>query len=342
LRDGRAARISDMPFTDPGGRQRFLDLDLSPVRDRDAGLTGALLFALDVTERRVLLDQLLQAQKLESIGHLAAGIAHEINTPAQCVGDNMHFLQGAFDSLNQVLDRYVELAGGCRHVDSVAGMLREIEDLTRDLDLPFLRGEAVVAIRQSLDGLGRISAIVRAMKDFSRPNSAEKVHADLNRAIESTITVARNEWKYVADVVTDLSPDLPPIQCHIGQINQVVLNILVNGAHAITERTGDSGVLGRIDVTTRRDGAWVEIRVSDTGTGIPESARSKVFDHFFTTKAVGKGTGQGLAIAHTVIKQHGGTITFETETDKGTTFIVRLPINSEASTPVSTGAHSTV
>jgi signal transduction histidine kinase len=193
--------------------------------------------------------------------------------------------------------------------------------------------EVPQAIQQSLQGIGRVTTIVRAMKEFSHPGSEEKSDTDLNRAIETTITVARNEWKYVAEVVTDFDPALPLVRCLPGEINQVILNLIVNAAHAIADVVENNGKSkGTITIRTRSQGDRVEIRVSDTGTGIPETIRAKIFDPFFTTKGVGKGTGQGLAIAHSVIvDKHGGTISCETEVGKGTTFVIRLPLLS--STP---------
>ena len=166
------------------------------------------------------------------------------------------------------------------------------------------------------------------MKDFSHPGSEDKTPLDLNRAIESTITVARNEWKYIADLETDFDPALPPVPCLPGEFNQAVLNLIVNAAHAIAAKFGDgAGGKGLITVKTRRDGDWADLRICDSGTGIPEAARGRIFEPFFTTKEVGKGTGQGLAIARSVVvDKHGGTIAFETESGKGTTFIVRLPL----------------
>ena len=173
-----------------------------------------------------------------------------------------------------------------------------------------------------------MTKIVQAMKEFSHPGTEEKVETDLNRAIDTTITVARNEWKYVAEMLTDFDPALPPVPCLPGDFNQVILNLIVNASHAIAAVVGEgSQGKGTITVSTRHEGDWVEIRVRDTGTGIPEAIRSKIFDPFFTTKEVGKGTGQGLAIAHSVIvDKFGGTLTYETTVGKGTTFIIRLPL----------------
>ena len=173
-----------------------------------------------------------------------------------------------------------------------------------------------------------MAKIVRSMKEFSHPGGEEKQAVDFNRAVESTLTVSRNEWKYVAETITELDPDLPLVHCLPADCNQVILNLIVNAAHAIADKMEkEGGEKGTIAVGTRRDGEWIELRVTDTGTGIPEPIRPKIFDPFFTTKAVGRGTGQGLAIAHSIVtEKHGGMITFETETGRGTTFIVRLPI----------------
>jgi signal transduction histidine kinase len=183
-----------------------------------------------------------------------------------------------------------------------------------------------------LDGVERVAEIVRAIKEFSHPGPLEKTPLNLNRAIESTVLVCRNEWKYVADLILNLDPDLPLILCVAGDFNQVILNLTVNAAHAIGDVVAAApGTKGRIEISTQRNGEWAEIRVMDTGAGIPEDVRPSIFNPFFTTKAVGKGTGQGLAIAHNVVVQkHGGAITFETEIGVGTTFLVRLPMGADA------------
>ena len=274
-----------------------------------AGAQGASLryvgVALDITERKELERQLAQAQKLESIGQLASGIAHEINTPIQYVGDNAKFLDDAFHELVEIAET----------------------GAADQTNLSYLRGEVPKALGELREGVDQVARIVRAMKEFSHPGPVEKMPVDINRAIESTILVSRNEWKYVADVTTDLDPDLPPAPCVAGEFNQVILNLIVNAAHAIADVVGNSGAKGLIHISTRGESGLVEIRITDTGTGIPEAIRCKVFDPFFTTKAVGKGTGQGLAIAHAVIVQkHQGTIAFETETGRGTSFVIRLPL----------------
>lgn len=329
----RVTRLDSVRYSRPDGKEGFLSLTFSPIRAQDGFTSGYLILGTDVTERKFLESQLAQAQKLESIGQLAAGIAHEINTPTQYVGDNIRFLRDAFADLRTLLDAYGQLIGAARVGSVSPEAIARIESAVEEADLEYLCEEVPKAIEQSLEGVNRVATIVRAMKEFSHPGVEEKTATDLNRAIDSTITVARNEWKYVADVVTDFDPDLPLVPCLAGEFNQVILNIIINAAHAIAEVVGEGGdKKGTITVSTRRDGEWVEVRIRDTGTGIPEEHRAKVFDPFFTTKEVGKGTGQGLAIAHSVIvRKHGGSIRFETEPGKGTTFIIRLPVKAESS-----------
>jgi signal transduction histidine kinase len=202
-----------------------------------------------------------------------------------------------------------------------------VSEAEKAADLDFIMESAPPALESSLEGLGRIATIVRSMKEFAHPDQAEKTSADLNQAIKSTLVIAHNEYKFVADIDTDFG-ELPPVPCYLGEINQVVLNLLVNAAHAISDVVKDSGTMGKLTVRTRLDAKEVEIAIGDTGAGIPEAARDRIFDPFFTTKEVGKGTGQGLAIAHSVIvKKHQGTLRFETECGKGTTFFIRLPID---------------
>ncbi len=209
-----------------------------------------------------------------------------------------------------------------------AGLIEETEGLVERADVDFLLSEIPKAISQTLEGVNRVAKIVRAMKDFSHPGTGEKTPVDLNQALETTLTVARNEWKYVARVETDFDPTLPLVPCLPGELNQVMLNLIVNAAHAIADVVSeDCHARGVITASTRLCGEWVEIRIQDTGRGIPENIRHKIYDPFFTTKPVGKGTGQGLAIAHSVIvEQHGGTLDFKTELGVGTVFIIRLPL----------------
>jgi signal transduction histidine kinase len=285
---------------------------------------------LDVTELRRLGRELAAAQKLESVGRLAAGVAHEINTPVQFVSDNVQFVCTSVTEIAAVIQAYRGLQVAIESSGDVASAALLATEAEKAADLDFIMENAPPALQSSLDGLARIATIVRSMKEFAHPDHAQKTSADLNQAIKSTLVIAHNEYKYVAEIETDFG-ELPPVPCHLGEINQVVLNLLVNGAHAISDVVKDSGAMGKLTVRTRFDANEVEIAIGDTGTGIPEAAREKVFDPFFTTKEVGKGTGQGLAIAHSVIvKKHGGTLRFETESGKGTIFFIRLPVGEPA------------
>jgi PAS domain S-box-containing protein len=321
-------------------------MTITPVQNERGEITHFVAIKRDVTQEKILESQLVQAQKMESIGQLAAGIAHEINTPTQFVGDNTRFLQDAFVDLQGLLAKYAVLAECCRTGSVTPEIVADAEAAAKQADLDYLQEEIPRAIAQALEGVERVTKIVRAMKDFSHPGGEGMEAVDLNKAIESTITVARNEWKYVAEVVTDFDPALPLVPCFLGDFNQVILNIIINATHAIADVVGDGATgKGTITVSTRHDGRWAEIRVRDTGTGIRPEYRAKVFDHFFTTKEVGKGTGQGLAIAYSVVtEKHGGTITFETEMGEGTTFIIRLPVEREQATAEETSdreaAHS--
>jgi PAS domain S-box-containing protein len=326
-------RVDDVRFHPPGKKEGFLGMSLTLMQNASGEDEGILLLGANITERKLMQSQLAQAQKLESIGLLAAGIAHEINTPIQYVGDNMLFLQESFNDLSTLLEHYAALYQMCTEGTPTASILSQVETTASAIDVAYLTEEIPTAIEQSLEGVERVATIVRAMKEFSHPSAKEKVSVDLNKAIESTITVARNEWKYVAQMVTDLDPDLPLVPCVPGELNQVILNILVNAAHALGDVGGDGAPeKGTIIVGTRQVGDGVEICITDTGPGIPAAIRDKIFDPFFTTKEVGKGTGQGLAIAHTVVvEQHGGQLTFETAEGEGTTFIIRLPLTLSGS-----------
>jgi PAS domain S-box-containing protein len=288
----------------------------------------------DVTERKQLQVQLLQAQKLESVGQLAAGIAHEINTPTQYIGDNVRFLKDAFQDIKKLLANYERLLSAANDNTLSREIIQEVAAAVKLVDTGYLLDEIPKAIDQTLEGVIRVAAIVGAMKEFSHPDTKEKIPLDLNHAINSTITVARNEWKYVADLETEFDTSLPLVSCLPGEFNQVILNLIVNAAHAIADVVKKGGPeKGKITVQTRNCTEWIEIRIQDTGTGIPKKAQSRIFDPFFTTKEIGKGTGQGLAIARSVIvDKHGGSIHFETDEGKGTTFIIRLPLDGKALT----------
>jgi PAS domain S-box-containing protein len=316
------------------GKQLHVLVNTAPLYDSAqafAGWEGCItdisMLKQTLEERDRLEDNLRQAQKLEAIGQLAAGIAHEINTPTQYVGDNLRFLKESFGELDSMLAQLVKVGG------APAGKL------LADADFDYLKEEIPRALNQSLEGVDRVAKIVRAMKEFSHP-AREKTATDLNRAIQSTITVASNEWKYVAEIEMDLDPNLPSVHCSPAEFNQVVLNMVVNAAHAIGDVVGDGGKgKGKIKVKTRPDGEWAVIEISDSGCGMPPHIQQRIFDPFFTTKEVGKGTGQGLAIAHNVIvDKHAGIIKVVSSPGAGTTFIIRLPIGGMKSEPEAAGA----
>jgi PAS domain S-box-containing protein len=283
--------------------------------------------ARDVSERHTFAERLLQSEKLGAIGQLAAGVAHEINTPMQFIGDNLYFAKTAIADLISHGARVRGLVDEASRSELGGNLVSSVEESERDGDIPYVCEELPRAIERSLDGIARVTTIVRALKTFAHPGGREMAAVDLGRLIDSTVAVATNEWKLVAVVDVAIDPLLPAVRCAGGEISQVLLNLVLNAAHAIADRIRDNGDKGRISIAARRLGDDCEIRIRDTGTGIPEHARSKVFEPFFTTKEVGKGTGQGLAIAHSlIVGHHRGSIRFETELGVGTTFILTIPL----------------
>ncbi|PPC92176.1 MAG: hypothetical protein CTY34_00800 [Methylobacter sp.] len=271
----------------------------------------------DLSEVKSLELQLYQARKLEAIGQLAAGIAHEINTPIQYIGDNLRALEESFNDLIALLNEYRECikqaVPACRDAMAAAENRHSAD---------YIIDDTPKAIRQSLEGTERVRNIVRAMKDFSHIDRSQISRININEAIKNTLTIAHNEYKYLADIVTDFS-ELPSVECYASDLNGVFLNLIVNAAHAIEAKGAGRG---RISISTKVDGYEVEIAISDTGAGIDKKISQRIYDPFFTTKEVGKGTGQGLHIAHQVISKHNGKIWFSSEANQGTTFFIRLPL----------------
>ena len=311
-------------FTDTDNICRVVGLSGFPVIDQGREC-GELILGTDLTEHRMLEQQLQAAHKLEAVGQLAAGVAHEINTPMQYIGDNLDYLEKSFDQLLAV----VNLVKNTTHDQGENTSTQLTEQLPiSERRLKSLCEQIPGAIKDASEGVAHVSRIVRAMKEFSHPGMEEKTPVNINESLRNTITVAANEWKYVSTLTTDFSESLPLVEGFAGELNQVFLNLIVNAAHAIADHCDDTG---EIHVTTRATDEHVEITIADTGGGIPEAIQRRVFDPFFTTKEVGKGTGQGLAIAYSVVTQkHGGLIWFKSRDGDGTTFTVQLPIHSIA------------
>ena len=324
------ARIDHVTFSRTDGSDGVLGLTINTIYNKGVD-EGLLLLGSEISERLKLEGQLLLAQKMEAVGELAAGIAHEINTPLQYVGDNIRFLKDSFQEMQILNENYHKLIDHCDEKGFALDLVKELKKADDDADLEFIMEEIPPAVDQSLEGIAKASYIVGAMKEFSHPGQKEKVLCDINRILESTTTVAKNEWKYVAELKLELDDELPPVCC-LPEINQVFLNMIVNAAHSIAEKLGEnSPEKGLIRIqTAHSDHQFVEVRISDSGCGIPEEIRNKIFEPFFTTKEVGKGTGQGLAISHSIVVDlHKGALDIESEVGKGTTFIIKLPLTGQ-------------
>ena len=318
---------AEVQFLSDDGTTRVISFAGFPVIEHGEFL-GYLILGTDHTENRVMEQQLHNAQKLESVGQLAAGVAHEINTPMQYVGDNLNYVDSKFEKLVDYIDNALELIEVADQQGFESDRVAELQAKSKKLKLNKLVNQIPEALSDSIEGVGHVSRIVRAMKELSHPGSDEKSPVDINRSLETTMTVSTNEWKYVAEMETEFEEGLAMIDGFPGELNQVFLNLIVNSAHAISDMTdGGNNGMGKIILRSRSKGNFVRVEIQDTGGGIPQKARERVFDPFFTTKAVGKGTGQGLAIAHSVVVQkHGGKLAFEVEEGVGTTFIVELPM----------------
>lgn len=311
--------------------QKIISYNASAIISPDNEFSGYVIVFRDITNLRKQEAQRALSQKMESIGQLAAGISHEINTPMQFIGDNIRFLQDAFNDLYLLLNLVDECQKNYTNNTNIDDFLDKIDELKQNIDYDFIKEEIPNAINQSLEGVEKVRKIVLAMKDFAHPGVKTKSFSNLNRGIEVTATISKNEWKYYADLELDLDPDLPFVYCSLDEINQVILNMIVNSAHAIKEKI-DKGKQekGKITIKTYKENNDAIIIISDTGSGIPDNIKDKIFDPFFTTKEVGKGTGQGLAIAHDIIvNKHKGKIEVESVVGKGTTFKIFLPISTE-------------
>jgi len=325
LEGGGTIRDDNAAFVTASGKTVSVAYACSPLGE-DGERRSAVISFRDTEALKKAQREALQASRMASVGQLAAGIAHEINTPIQYVGDNLHFIDDALTKLMSVVAAGRELAVDAKAAPAVAGAAAKFDAAMAAVKVPFLLAEVPAAVGESLDGIAQIARIVLSMKEFSHPGTQAKTMTDINRSLDSTLTVSRNVWKHTAEVVREFDPALPPVLCHAGELNQVFLNLIVNAAHAI-ESSGKP-LPGTITVATSHDNGHVVVKVADTGTGVPEAIRDRIFDPFFTTKAVGKGTGQGLAICRdTVVTKHGGGMEVADSDTGGAVFIVHLPID---------------
>ncbi len=325
----QGTKLYSVQLTDGRGVSHDVLAHKATFADHNGHVRGLLGALIDITDRKRVEDELGHARKLEAVGQLAAGIAHEINTPAQYVGDGIYFLKEVYDSCLQLLIKYQGALEALERIGTHAALVNEIREFENEIDLQYIQANVPGSFDRCADGISRISTIVRAMKEFSHPDQREKSPGDINQALQSTLIIAKNEYKYVANVETALG-ELPPVLCHLGDLNQVFLNLIVNAAHAIGDVISKEGEKGQIRITTMQVDHSVQIDITDSGSGIPESIRDRIFEPFFTTKEVGKGSGQGLAIARSIIvDKHGGSLTFKSEVGRGTTFTIRLPLDGK-------------
>jgi len=327
----KTVKLDDVRFMRTDGKEGVLGLTINPLIRDGMIIEGFIILGKDLTEQRILEEQLLQSRKLEAIGQLAAGVAHEINTPMQYVSDNIQFMNKSFTGLLNILNTYERAFVKQKDNSNILQELGRIDELSRKIKLPFIIEELPRALEQSIEGLNRISSIVTSMKAFSHPGSGQKIPANINRSIENTVTISRNEWKYDCELELDLDPDMPEVPCIESEFNQVMLNLIINAVDAIKDsnKTGRS-VSGFIKIKTSHDDDNAIIEIEDNGMGIPEKIKDRIFEPFYTTKEVGKGTGQGLAISHSIIvEKHSGSLYFTSEEGKGTTFIIKLPLRED-------------
>lgn len=323
LNDNITSERFDVSYRKSGDeKDRGLSVAITPFVEPNGSFTGYLLLMDDITEKKHMEKRHQQSMYLESIGQLSAGIAHEINTPMQYISDNLEFLNTSF------IDTAKALRTIKKSLISDTLDIKKLDSIFEEADIEYLSEELPLAFNQTTEGVNRVCNIVKAMKEFSHPNSEEKVATDINKCIKSTIIISKHTWKYHSDMITEFAENLPEVMCHPGPFNEVILNIIVNAADAIRDRveTQNGYEKGEIRIDTIKKSDIVEIRIKDTGGGIPQSIQEKIFDPFFTTKEVGKGTGQGLALSYSIIKErHNGELYFETDPGESTTFIIQLP-----------------
>lgn len=310
----------EITITTKSGIEKEVEVSLSYLNYN--GKVAAQGVVRDLTKVKKQETQIRHLQKMESIGTLAAGIAHEINTPSQFVSDNLSFLRDSFNEIKPILS-------ALKNLDARPNSSEEFNNLIENTDIEYLQEEIPLAIDQSIDGVDRIAGIVGAMRDFAHTGPKDKVSADIHKIIQNSITLSKNTWKYIAEIETKFADDLPPLVCQANDINQVIVNMLVNSSHALEDKFGDvDDMKGKIEIKTNCTEDHIILEIKDNGLGMPEKVIKRVFDPFYTTKDVGKGTGQGLAIAYDIIvTKHGGDIEVSSEEGVGTQFIIKIPID---------------
>ena len=320
--------LEDFHLLNKGGKETPVSVTTSQAKLSDKTILQYVF--RDITQRKQMEMQLNHAQKMESVGQLAAGIAHEINTPLQFIGNNTRFLQNSFDDLIEVFNEYNQLIEKSKGGFSPEELIQQLISKVKKNDMKILVDEIPEAINDSLGGIERVGKIVQAMKEFSHPGVEEKKLSNINEAIKTVLNISQYEWKNVANVEMELDPDLPLVPCYINDFNQAILNIIVNASHAIEDSLeSETSQKGIINIMTKKNNKWAKIRITDSGNGIPDAIRNKIYDHFFITKELGKGAGQGLALVHAmIINKHHGKILLESEMGQGTTFTICLPLEN--------------
>lgn len=310
------------------GEKVFVLSSPTPLIDERLNYNGSYEVITNISNLKLIEHQLIHSQKMETIGVMAAGLAHEINTPLQYAIGNSTFVKETIDKLVQFITSIRDLMHDMAPA-KLAANPRAIDDIIDAFDVDFITKEIPPAINECLEGLNRIAAIVLSVKKFAHPDSDEFRPINVNEEITTTINISRNEWKYVADMECRFDENLPPLSCIASDFNQVILNLIINASHAVQEKYNETAQKGTIRITTSMDKHDLVVSVSDNGTGIPVRVQNKIFNPFFTTKDVGKGTGMGLAIVLKIIEKHKGKIWFESEEGKGTTFHVRFPLGND-------------
>lgn len=327
IEDGSSHHVDGDVFWHKDGSSFKVDYIVSPVRDENNDITGAIIIFRNLTAQKLVEAKRIHGMKLESIGELSAGIAHEINTPMQFIGNNVSFLQESFAELLEIVKDFVKISNELKQNGSYPEQFNKIESLLQEADLEYLEEEVPTAFSQTQDGIKRVTNLILNLKGFAHSSSTEnKTPTDINTIIDNAVTICQNAYKYVADVVI-LPGEIPIIDAFSGDISQVMVNLIVNAAHAIELKDRDTLERGTITIKSYIKDSELVISVQDTGVGIPEKLKSRIFDPFFTTKDIGQGSGQGLAISRTIIHdKHNGDLSFQSEVNKGTTFYVRLPV----------------